>query len=159
MARLQDLKRFYRLLDQLKEKVGGERKLADCHGRMDWPDRGIYFFFEPGEIRSDSGAGLRVVRIGTHALTAKSRTTLWNRLSQHRGTQKTGSGNHRGSIFRLIVGASLKCRDQQEEPISWGVGMASPVIIGPLAMLGFLDIGGTDERQAIYRRTDHSDIT
>ena len=122
MARLQDLKRFYRLLDQLKEKVGGERKLADCHGRMDWPDRGIYFFFEPGEIRSDSGAGLRVVRIGTHALTAKSRTTLWNRLSQHRGTQKTGSGNHRGSIFRLIVGASLKCRDQQEEPISWGVG-------------------------------------
>ena len=37
--------------------------------------------------------------------------------------------------------------------------LASPVIIGPLAMLGFLDIGGTDERQAIYRRTDHSDIT
>ena len=25
-------------------------------------------------------------------------------------------------------------------------------------MLGFLDIGGTDERQAIYRRTDHSNI-
>jgi len=122
MARLQDLNRFYRLLDQLKEKVGGERKLADCHGRMDWPDRGIYFFFEPGEIRSDSGTGLRVVRIGTHALMAKSRTTLWNRLSQHRGTQKTGSGNHRGSIFRLIVGAALKCRNQQKEPISWGVG-------------------------------------
>ncbi len=26
--------------------------------------------------------------------------------------------------------------------------MASPVIIAPLAMLGFLDIGGTDEKQA-----------
>ena len=27
--------------------------------------------------------------------------------------------------------------------------LACPVIIGPLAMLGFLDTGGTDERQAI----------
>ena len=89
---------------------------------MDWPDRGIYFFFESGETRSNSGAGLRVVRIGTHALTAKSRTSLWNRLSQHRGVQKTGGGNHRGSIFRLIVGAAMKRRDQRHEPISWGVG-------------------------------------
>lgn len=121
MARLEDLKRFYGLLDQLEEKVGGKRKLVDCHGRMDWPERGVYFFFEPGEMRSDSGIGLRVVRVGTHALIAKSRTSLWNRLSQHRGAQQTGSGNHRGSIFRLIVGAATKCRDGQDEPISWGV--------------------------------------
>jgi hypothetical protein len=32
---------------------------------------------------------------------------LWGRLSQHRGYIKGGGGNHRGSIFRLIVGASL----------------------------------------------------
>ena len=36
--------------------------------------------------------------------------------------------------------------------------VASPVIIGPVAMLGFLEPGGTDEGQAIYRRTGHPDI-
>lgn len=122
IERLRDLQRLYRLLDELERRLGGKRTLAECHGRMDWPRRGIYFFFEPGECRTDSGAGLRVVRVGTHALTAKSRTTLWNRLSQHRGTNKTGGGNHRGSIFRLIVGSAIKARKGCEEPESWGIG-------------------------------------
>ena len=74
---------------------------------MEWPARGVYFFFEDGEARSTSGTGPRVVRIGTHALTAKSSTTLWNRLAQHRGVVGTGGGNHRGSIFRLLVGEAL----------------------------------------------------
>ena len=82
--RLQDLRRFYELIDRLESYHCGKKRLADCHGRMDWPNRGVYFFFEPGEIRSDSGTGLRVVRVGTHALIEGSRTTLWNRLSQHR---------------------------------------------------------------------------
>jgi hypothetical protein len=89
---------------------------------MDWPARGIYFFFEDGEERDESGIGLRVVRVGTHALKLGSRTSLWNRLSQHRGTEKIGGGNHRGSIFRLIVGAAVKRRDILVEPGSWGVG-------------------------------------
>ena len=38
-------------------------------------------------------------------------------------------------------------------------GLASPVIIGPVAMLGFLDNGGTDEGQAIYRRTNNTGFT
>ena len=37
--------------------------------------------------------------------------------------------------------------------------LASPVIIGPVAMLGFLDNGGTDEGQAIYRRTNNTGFT
>jgi hypothetical protein len=45
------------------------------------------------------------VRIGTHALTSTSDTTLWNRLSNHRGN--AGGGNHRGSIFREHVGTAL----------------------------------------------------
>lgn len=56
----------------------------------------------------------RVVRVGTHALTSRSRTTLWNRLMQHRGTvggTLAGGGNHRGSVFRLHVGAALLNRD------------------------------------------------
>ena len=106
-GRLDHLKRFYDLLADLEIRQGDRRRLSACDGRMNWPARGVYFFFEPGETRSDSGAGPRVVRVGTHALTTGSRTTLWDRLSQHRGTAKKGGGNHRGSIFRLLVGAAL----------------------------------------------------
>ena len=74
---------------------------------MDWPRRGVYFFFEPGESRSLSGTGSRIVRLGTHALANGSRSTLWQRLSQHRGNAKGDGGNHRGSIFRLLVGVAL----------------------------------------------------
>lgn len=122
MDRLSDLVRFYVLLDSLEEKLGGKRTLAVCNGRMSWPTRGVYFFFEAAEERCDSGHGLRIVRVGTHALTAKSRTTLWKRLSQHRGIEKTGGGNHRGSIFRLIVGSALKRREGHINPLSWGIG-------------------------------------
>ena len=98
-AKLRDLTRFYVILDRLEQGVGGARRLSSSDGRMDWPTRGVYFFFEPGEVRTDSGDGPRVVRVGTHALTTRSRTTLWNRLSNHRGTAGTGGGNHRGPSF------------------------------------------------------------
>jgi hypothetical protein len=52
---------------------------------MKWPARGVYFFREAGESRSDTGEGLRVVRVGTHALKAGGSTTLWSPLSTHRG--------------------------------------------------------------------------
>jgi hypothetical protein len=71
--RLDDLFRFYDLLDRLKQRVGGRRLLSECHGRMAWPQRGVYFFMENGEERAESGSGLRVVRVGTHALTATSK--------------------------------------------------------------------------------------
>ena len=70
--RLEDLKRFYLILDRLSDQVGGVRRLRDCDGRMVWPDRGVYFFFEDGENRTDSGIGGRVVRVGTHALIERS---------------------------------------------------------------------------------------
>lgn len=101
--------------------MGGPRRLADCHGRLLWPDRGVYFFFEPGEERRESGADPRVVRVGTHALAATSRTSLWNRLSNHRGPAN-GGGNHRGSIFRLLVGTALKTRVSANAPVWWGIG-------------------------------------
>lgn len=111
MNRLNDRRRFYDLLAALERKLGGKRLLANCDGRMDWPPRGVYFFFEPGENRTHSGESPRVVRVGTHALASGSRTTLWNRLSQHQGVRKSGGGNHRGSIFRLHVGTALINRD------------------------------------------------
>lgn len=122
MSRLDDLVHFYLLLDRLKHKVGGPQQLSACTGRMAWPKRGVYFFFEEGEHRQESGEGPRVVRVGTHALTDGSKSTLWGRLSQHRGHASKGNGNHRGSIFRLLVGSSLKASQGMNEPRSWGLG-------------------------------------
>lgn len=118
--RLRDISKLYFLLDALERKVG-QRRLSDCSGRLKWPVRGIYFFFEAGEHRSDSGNGPRIVRVGTHALTDTSKTTLWNRLSQHRGQEKSGGGNHRGSIFRLVVGTAVLA-EKDVKLASWGDG-------------------------------------
>jgi hypothetical protein len=71
---------------------------------------------ENGENRTDTGTGPRIVRVGTHALKTGSRTRLWTRLSQHRGQHRSGGGNHRGSIFRLIVGTALIAKHQYEFP-------------------------------------------
>ena len=122
------LSEFYNSLNCLAEKTGGPRNLGSANGRMIWPTRGVYFFFEPGERRGGSGTGNRVVRVGTHALRADSRSTLWGRLSQHRGS--VVGGNHRGSIFRLLVGLALQARDPRLAVASWGKGAsASPEII------------------------------
>jgi hypothetical protein len=86
----------------------------------DWPDRGLYLFFEPFEKRQESGDGPRIVRVGTHALSAGSRSTLRQRLAQHRG-QTSGGGNHRGSIFRLLVGQALLARGDVATCPSWGL--------------------------------------
>ena len=84
---------------------------------MPWPERGVYFFMEPGETRSDTGRGPRIVRVGTHGLKPGSQSTLWDRLAQHRDTS-AGGGNHRSSIFRLVVGTALMARDGLDCP-SW----------------------------------------
>jgi hypothetical protein len=120
MSRLSDLVRFYSLLIRLKQRLGGTRTLATWDGFHEWPDRGVYVFFEPLEVRNESGAGSRVVRVGTHALTAGSRSTLRQRLGQHRGSG-SGGGNHRGSIFRLLVGQALLTRGGLPQCTSWGV--------------------------------------
>lgn len=119
--RLDDLRRFYTILGRLENAIGGRRSLSTCDGRMNWPQRGVYFFMEHGEERADSGHGLRVVRVGTHALTSSSRTTLWKRLAQHKGQDRSGGGNHRGSIFRLLVGVALARRNGLSVP-TWGRG-------------------------------------
>ena len=122
--RVNDLIRFYQTLSQIEMRVGGKRRLSECDGRMDWPQRGIYFFFETGEMRTGTGSGPRVVRVGTHSLTTASKTTLWNRLSQHKGTS-AGGGNHRGSIFRLLIGDALVGRFPEAACSAWGRGSSA----------------------------------
>ena len=110
--------RFYRILDVLVQ-AGQGQQLQNYSGRSGLPKRGVYFFREPGELRQ-SGSGPRVVRVGTHALNPGATSTLSGRLRTHYGT-KAGLGNHRGSIFRLHVGAAILSRDGQPVP-SWGRG-------------------------------------
>ncbi len=120
MDRVEATLGFYALLDELERHIGGRRRVADATGWMRWPTRGVYFFFEPGERRSGSGAGSRVVRVGTHALKAGSGTTLWGRLRQHRGTLNPPGGNHRGSIFRKLVGDAMTTQTPSLRFETWG---------------------------------------
>jgi hypothetical protein len=122
--RIVHLRRFYEILADLESKLGGMRQLAQCSGHTTWPQRGVYFFFERGEMRFCSGAGLRVVRVGTHAISHGACTTLWNRLAQHKGTNKL-SGNHRGSVFRKLVGQAFAARDPNIAVSSWGKGSSA----------------------------------
>ncbi|GGN98107.1 hypothetical protein [Haloarcula pellucida] len=125
MERREDINRLYGLLDELEQTVGGKQKLKDCTGYMDWPDRGVYIFFAPDEYR-ESGDQLRVTRIGTHAVSEGSSTSLWNRLRTHRGAKRgtyEGGGNHRGSVFRKRVGESfVECDGLYDEYPQWGSG-------------------------------------
>jgi hypothetical protein len=121
------------LLDRLGQRVGGPRTLATLSKYRDWPSRGVYFFFEPLEFRADSGTGPRVVRIGSHALNPRSRSSLRQRLGQHRGSLG-GGGNHRGSIFRLLVGQALLARGGLPDTPSWGVKPTAAAAAAVLAI-------------------------
>jgi hypothetical protein len=124
--RTEHLEQLYQLLARLEEIVGGKRLLRDCNGRLGWPQRGVYFFFEPGELRGFNPHQMRVVRVGTHAVSQTSKTTLWHRLSTHRGPSH-GAGNHRGSIFRLHVGRALINHSQGViDILTWGQGQSAP---------------------------------
>lgn len=121
-----ELDQFYELMGELRRLPGQGRPLSEYAGGRSFPNRGVYFFFEPGEYRQD-GRTPRVVRVGTHAVSINSRSKLWTRLRAHRGSLK-GTGNHRGSIFRLHVGAALGARDHGNTivPESWGIGASAP---------------------------------
>lgn len=128
MSRRSDLDRLYDLLDRLEASVGGKQRLKDCTGYMDWPERGVYFFFAEDETR-DSTDQLRLTRIGTHAVSTGSGTSLWNRLRTHRGANSgtyEDGGNHRGSVFRKRIGEAMIERDElYDEYTSWGEGSSA----------------------------------
>ncbi|MEA2018333.1 MAG: hypothetical protein U9N59_07785 [Campylobacterota bacterium] len=122
--RLSDLKRFYSIINALEKKNIQKKLLLNSNGRQKWHKRGVYFFFESNQKRSDSGNGLRVTRVGTHAIQDDSKRTLWNRLSDHKGTAKTGGGDHRSSIFRLLVGTAIM-QDKNLNFLTWGEGSSA----------------------------------
>ena len=122
------LTRLYKILGRLYVGQDGGRKFKDCSGRMAWPRRGVYFIVDKSTERATAGKyGImsRVTRVGTHAVSSSSRTTLWDRLSTHRGTAD-GGGSHRSSIFRLHVGkALLNSMPDSTALDSWGKGQTA----------------------------------
>lgn len=128
MRRRDDLERLYDLFDRLADRVGGPRRLGECDGYMDWPERGVYFFFAQDETRATTNQP-RLTRVGTHAVSEGSGTSLWDRLRTHRGAMRgtyEGGGNHRGSVFRKRVGEALIARDGlRDEYPAWGEGSSA----------------------------------
>ncbi len=120
-SRMNDLVRLYGLLERLEANSGGKRFLNALPPASSWPQRGVYFFFDSAEARTGSGHGPRLVRVGTHALGAGARSTLRQRLLQHAGNSTGFGGNHRGSIFRLLVGEALITSGACPQCSSWGV--------------------------------------
>jgi hypothetical protein len=118
------LHRLYELLTVVSALPGQGLQLKDYSGSSRWPERGVYFFTEPGELRQD-GVTSRIVRVGTHAVSANAKSRLWERLRAHRGG-RDGGGNHRGSIFRLHVGAALLQRTGSAgDPATWSIGQSA----------------------------------
>lgn len=116
--------RSYEMFAQLAERMG-LHKLSDILAE-ELPKQGVYFFFDDREPTTFSTSIPRLVRIGTHGVSAGSVATLRNRLRTHLGT-RAGAGNHRASVFRLHVGRAIIERDELREDFpSWGKGQSAP---------------------------------
>jgi len=119
------LQQFYRELERLQDSTDGPYYLSDVDGSLDWPDRGIYVFFDPqSDLEHQSPDQWYISRVGTVGDCKGSKSTLWERLRAHRGTTSgsyADGGNHRGSIFRQHIGRSIIAREGLEDEYPhWG---------------------------------------
>lgn len=118
---------FDQAINKLWIAQNGGRLLSETTGRQAWPQRGVYFLLD-AQVPAANGRMPRVIRVGTHAVSDGSKTTLWDRISTHRGTS-IGGGSHRSSIFRLHVGRALIARTPallDKGGKSWGLGQSAP---------------------------------
>ena len=110
MPRLNDLKRFYKLMNTLEKKIGGRPTLAECDEAAVPSVGGVYFFFEKGEKRSGSGSGDRVVRVGK-SIDLQDRICV-----DHKGP---AANMVRGSVFRKWVHNALYRKRRNGEFADW----------------------------------------
>ena len=123
-----DIELFYELLSRLKEIDNQGASLAQLiANKKCLPKQGVYFFLEPGESIPLLGGKPRIVRVGTHAVSAGAKSTLYSRLKSHFGG-KSGTGNHRGSVFRKHVGNAMLKKEKQIIP-TWGQGSIAPAAL------------------------------
>ncbi len=122
-VRVNALTQFYELIECRRH----ERKvfLLGELSAQTLPPRGVYVFLDGYEKNFLANAP-RIVRVGTHAISKGSKALLKSRLRNHLGL-KSGSGNHRGSIFRLHVGRALLEQENALESLSsWGKDQDAP---------------------------------
>jgi hypothetical protein len=122
-CRLRDLQRFYSIIES--KRKDGKTFALGALSEQKLPPRGVYVFLD-GHEPNFIGTGPRIVRIGTHAISRGSRSTLRGRLRNHLGLSD-GGGNHRGSIFRLHVGRALLHANNSAAALeTWGSGQDAP---------------------------------
>jgi hypothetical protein len=107
----------YKIVRRLASKSRLHRLEDSIDGTM--PDSGVYLFFDERERRLKNPNQMRIVRVGTHGVSAGSKASLRSRMRTHFGTI-TGEGNHRSSIFRLHTGQSLINAKLAPAINSWG---------------------------------------
>jgi hypothetical protein len=116
--RFQDVSKFYRMMQDLQLNSSQLRLFSECSGAMNWPKRGLYIYFRENENRLFSGNNLKVIRVGTHAVSLSSASSLWQRIKTHQGNLQ-GIGNHRSSVFRMHIGSSILAKEKISLS-SWG---------------------------------------
>src|SRR5258708_2260576 len=111
--RVTDLVTFYNALSQIEERQGGRRSLATTDREPPWPARGIYFFFEPGETRSVSGSGDRIVRVASHSFGANTASRS-SATCPARRTPRPATGSGRSAAVNGCApagcGTTITCR-------------------------------------------------
>jgi hypothetical protein len=117
---------FYLLLDRLEKNIGGTRTLAACSDRMGWPSVASISSANPASTHGNRRRA--AYRPCGHPRIEGSYAQNTLESVNHKGTVKTGAGNHRSSIFRLIVGTALICR-HGHECLSWGRKNASEAAV------------------------------
>ena len=106
-SRRQNVDNFYNILWEAEQKFGlwDCKKLAEAHLSNKFYDSGVYFFYEPGELRAGHKNWGRIVRVGTHRVSLGKTATLFDRLKNHFGKEDGSGGN--SSIFRVHVGSAM----------------------------------------------------
>lgn len=107
---------------------GNRLPLGEYLASKSLPARGLYIFSDASEPSEIAPGQPRIVRIGTHAVSEGSSSSLRGRLRTHLGTG-SGGGSHRSSIFRLHVGNSFLQSIPREDAPHWGKGMAASKVI------------------------------
>jgi hypothetical protein len=120
---------FYKIITELKDVLGGTWYIPSFSKKTALPPQGVYFYFEPGELREKS-TELRITRIGTHAISNKSKTLLIDRILHDRGTvngPRIGGGYHRKSVFRRHIGnAIINKNDEVMKYVNWDIKIGVP---------------------------------
>lgn len=121
--RIDNVKRLYNNVYNVAEKTGGIKLFKDCDGKKYWPQKGLYFIFDMSESCFIAQKPNKIIRIGTHAVSKGSKSTLWHRLKTHKGLNN-GGGAHRSSVFRLHIGNALINKHNLHFP-TWAIGQSA----------------------------------